>query len=123
MTPSTAPTPVYNSRFAIGGDIILRAADNVLFSVHKANLSTLSAFFRDMFHVGSPDLSPDSEPITMSERAIIIELLLQTCYPADDGTPPLDFSMVEDSLLLAVYEATVKYQMWLAGLALRSFVE
>jgi len=123
MSPSTTPTPVYNNRFATGGDIILRASDNVLFSVHKANLSALSAFFRDMFHVGSAQLSPESEPITMSERAIVIELLLQTCYPVDDGTPPLDFSMVEDSLLLSIYEAAVKYQMWLVGLALRSFVE
>ena len=123
MTPSTAPTPVYNTRFATGGDIILRASDNILFSVHKANLSTLSAFFRDVFHVASPDLSPDDEPITMSERAAVIEVLLQTCYPADDGTPPLDFATVDNALLLDVYEATVKYQMWLAGLALRSFVE
>jgi len=56
----------------------------------------------------------ESEPITISERAAVVEVLLQTCYPVDDGTPPLDFAAIDNALLLDVYEATVTYQMWLA---------
>lgn len=59
----------------------------------------------------------------MPERVAVIEVLLQMCYPADDETPPLDFATVDIALLLDEYEVTVKYQMWLAGLALRSLVE
>jgi len=123
MTLPVAPTSVYNSRFATGGDIILRTSDDIHFSVHQANMVILSAFFHDMFHVGSAQLSPNSEPITMPERVAVIEVLLQMCYPADDETPPLDFATVDIALLLDEYEVTVKYQMWLAGLALRSLVE
>jgi len=112
-----APHPNFNHP---DSDVILQSSDNILFLVHKANLCSASLVFKDMFLVGSPDQSPSSEPIVVSERAGALELLLAMCYPREE---PIDFAKVENALVLDCYEMSVKYGMWVAGYALRSFVE
>ncbi|KZW03528.1 hypothetical protein EXIGLDRAFT_721745 [Exidia glandulosa HHB12029] len=98
-------------------DVTLRSSDNVLFRVHRANLMACSVTFRDMFHVGKET----DEAVQLSETSSTLAHLLAMCYPAED--PPVDFSLLASGDILACYEAAVKYQMWVAGLALRSFVE
>ncbi|EJD42502.1 hypothetical protein AURDEDRAFT_114974 [Auricularia subglabra TFB-10046 SS5] len=103
-------------------DVTLRSSDNILFCVHKANLSAFSVVFRDMFDIGkaSNDGQPQNDPITVTETADTLALLLAMCYPATD--PPVDFTSLPSAVILNCYEATVKYKIWVAGLALRSFV-
>ncbi|KZV80050.1 hypothetical protein EXIGLDRAFT_845911 [Exidia glandulosa HHB12029] len=98
-------------------DVTLRSSDNVLFRVHRANLMACSVTFRDMFHVGKET----DEAVALSEKSSTLAHLLAMCYPAED--PPVDFSLLASGDILDCYEAAVKYQMWVAGLALRSFVE
>ncbi|KAH7098703.1 hypothetical protein BKA62DRAFT_660441 [Auriculariales sp. MPI-PUGE-AT-0066] len=117
------PLPKHPSFSSLDADVILQSVNSTLFCVHKVNLCALSAFFRDMFYVGNPDLSPRDDPILVSEPDTVLELLLPMFYPVDDLTTPTDFTKVESALLMQCYEATGKYQMWLASLALRSFVE
>lgn len=103
-------------------DVTLHSSDDVLFAVHKANLSAFSVVFRDMFQIGkaSTDYQQREDPIPVSETADTLALLLSMCYPAAD--PPVDFNTLPSTVILDCYEATVKYQIWVAGLALRSFV-
>ncbi|KAH7098697.1 hypothetical protein BKA62DRAFT_712067 [Auriculariales sp. MPI-PUGE-AT-0066] len=104
-------------------DFVIRSSDGTLFRVHKANLGAHSAIFKDMFILGSGNASPDEEPIQLSESAAVLELLLPMFYPAEDCRSPVEFATSTESDILACYEATGKYQMWLGSLALRSFVK
>ncbi|EJD42503.1 hypothetical protein AURDEDRAFT_185944 [Auricularia subglabra TFB-10046 SS5] len=114
-TPA-APHPQFD--FA-DSDFVLQSSDNVLFRVHKANLGAFSAVFRNMF--GDAEGQATAEPVPVAETSSTLEILLAMCYPAEE--PPVDFTTLDARVVLACYEATVKYQMWVAGLALRSFVQ
>jgi hypothetical protein len=87
--------------------------------VHKHNLAALSLIFRDMFHIGDSRLS-EKEIVQLSEPSAVLEVLIAMCYPAEE--PPYDIGKLPNDVVADCYEATVKYGMWVAGLALRSFI-
>lgn len=118
MAAEQADRPTTHPSFDFpDSNVTLCSPEGTLFRVHHANLVACSVTFRDMFHVGKPS----DEIIQLSESSTTLARLLAMCYPAED--PPVDFSSLELKAVLDCYEAVVKYQMWVAGLALRGFVE
>ncbi|KZW03504.1 hypothetical protein EXIGLDRAFT_758853 [Exidia glandulosa HHB12029] len=118
--PLAGASPTIHASFNhTDSDVTLASADGTRFHVHLANLAAFSLKFREMIDIGQKD--PNVEIIQLSESTETLAILLAMCYPAED--PPVDFSTLEPAVVLGCYEAAVKYQMWVAGLALRSFVE
>lgn len=112
------PEPTVHALFDFAdSDVTLLSSDGTHFRVHTANLAAVSMKFRDMVS----SATPSDDVVPLGESAATLALLLAMCYPAED--PPVDFSTLEAATVLDCYEAAVKYQMWVAGLALRSFVE
>ncbi|EJD42521.1 hypothetical protein AURDEDRAFT_145705 [Auricularia subglabra TFB-10046 SS5] len=96
-------------------DVTLRSRDDMLFRVHKARLATVSAMFRDMFENGTDD----ADVVNVNEDAQTLGVLLPMCYPATSDTPPVDFEALDHAQLMACYEASCKYDMWVATQLLR----
>jgi len=91
---------------AADSDVIFRSCDNVLFQVHRNNLTTHSEGFAPPY--GTP-LS-QGELVPLSESADVLELLFQYIYP--QRTP--DLRKVRFDVLAGLAEAVEKYQVYAA---------
>lgn len=133
ISNSTHPKFSYND-----SDLTVCSSDNVLFCVHKTNLADHSAVFQDMLHIGRgigntsaipiPRASvtdaqnvSSSNTINLTESSETLAVLLAMCYPHRE--PPVSVETLPATAMLNCYEATVKYEMWVATLALKGFVE
>lgn len=96
-------------------DVTLKSSDGVRFRVHKARLATVSVMFRDMFENGTDDAGV----VSVGETAATLGVLLPMCYPASSDTPPVDLERLDHSQLMQCFEASCKYDMWVATQLLR----
>ncbi|ORY90940.1 hypothetical protein BCR35DRAFT_110031 [Leucosporidium creatinivorum] len=88
--PALRLSPNFQSSSA---DIELRSKDGVRFLVHKANLSTASTVFADMFE-SSTSGDQERPSIELEESAEILERLLGYCYPRVN--PVWNFEVEDD---------------------------
>lgn len=110
--PPKAPGhPLFN--FA-DSDITLISSDGVRFHVHKARLSAVSMAFKDMFEgeIGAPHDAKDTPQL--DEAGDTLAILLAMCYPFEPDAAPFDLLALEPTQLIACYEASEKYRMWVA---------
>ena len=102
---SQSTSPVFD---ATDADIILISSDEIRFRAHRPILSNASAVFEAMFTLppGSSNDSEDGLPvIPMAESGLVINQLLQFCYPSQSG-------VVSDlQTLRLLFAAADKYDM------------
>ena len=114
MTPKESRTteskpavvPLSSVFCADDADVIIRAAGDVDFRVHKSILSLVSPIFKDMFTLPQPPTTaPDLSHVDVTEPAGTWDIILRTIYPMP--TPPIGSLDDLESLLLAAK----KYEM------------
>ena len=106
-TESTTVVPLSTDFCADDADVIIRAAGTLDFHVHKATLSFVSPFFKDMLTIPqSPTTTPETLPrVDVEESPETWKNVLQTIYPVP--SPTLGVLGELQSLLLAAK----KYEM------------
>ncbi|KAF9565913.1 hypothetical protein CPC08DRAFT_704343 [Agrocybe pediades] len=100
MTPTKAT--VHEQFNTANADVTIRSSDNVLFKLHRANLSVNTGAFP------GTEMNTQGEEVQLTESAEILELVFQFIYPRRHPTlQNLDFSK-----LLDVSEAVEKYEVF-----------
>jgi hypothetical protein len=89
---------------ALNSDVTFLSSDDVLFRIHKLNLTVSAGGF------APPEFETRGEFIHLAESALTLELLFQFCYP--DRHP--DVEMLEFSEFAILAEAAEKYQVFSA---------
>ena len=87
-TDSTAVVPLSTDFCADDADVVIRASGTLDFRVHKAILSFVSPFFKDMFTLPQPpSTTPKALPLVdVQESANTWENILRTIYPVPNPT-------------------------------------
>lgn len=87
-------------------DVTLRSSDEVVFKVHRKNLTAHSEIF-GVADTISPGSSPANEVVTLEEPSAVLDLVLQYMYT--EYRPVL--REVDFKTLAGVAEAAEKYQV------------
>ncbi|EJD42519.1 hypothetical protein AURDEDRAFT_152800 [Auricularia subglabra TFB-10046 SS5] len=95
-------------------DITLISSDGVSFHVHKARLSAVSLMFKEMFDTAIGTSNDPKDTPQLDEPADTLAVLLAMCYPFEPDEAPFDLVALVPSQLMACYEASEKYRMWVA---------
>ncbi|KAG6917480.1 hypothetical protein DXG01_002343 [Tephrocybe rancida] len=85
-------------------EVTFQSADNVLFRIHRMNLTACSEGF------SPPENSTFDEIVPLIETSSTLELLFQFIYPR----PPPDLGKVGFEVLAALAEAAEKYRVFAA---------
>ena len=111
-------SPCFNKTRCPDADVCLQSSDDVLFKRHRRNLSFHSPIFDNMFKFAVAD----NKPITLTESARTLEIILLCIYPS---TRLEEYAATDASLLEAQLASKTmdKYELWAFGPSLISAVQ